>query len=116
MKTVINPTLKMTLTDFVISGSTSARPPSRQKLLELPHLQGANRDLIEFKGARDRQRKGTIMRLKRASSHAFKQQMPSAAMQSTRSPAIRHADKLLMKSATKKENSARIPAFDKADQ
>ena len=109
------PTLKMTLTDFVISGSTSACPPSRQKLLELLHFKSANRDLREFKGARTRQRKGTKMRLKRARSHALKQQMPSAAMR-FRSPAIRHADKLLKKSATKKENSARIPAFDKADK
>ena len=105
----------MTLKDFVISGSTSACPSSSQKLIELLHLKRANRNpRMRFKRARTRQREGTIKRLKGARSHAFKQQMPNTAMQ-FKAPAIRPANKQLRQSANKKENSAGISAFDKAN-
>ena len=111
MKTVY-PTLKMTLTDFVISGSTSAQPPGRQKLKELLHLKRANRNLrSRFKHARTRQREGSNMLLEGPRSHVLMQQRPSSKTQLS-TPATQPVKRQLEESSTQKKESVEILTFD----
>ena len=108
----MKPTSKMTSRDFVISGSTSAWPLSRQKLKELLHLKRANRNLrSRFKHARTRQREGSNMLLEGPRGHVSMQQRPSSKTQLS-TPATQPVKRQLEESSIKKKESAEILTFD----